>query len=183
MLRIKLALVLVAGSTLASCSSSRDLVAPQARPILSRPTLDRADDQQQQVTGQATIILDNFNNASEKYTQSAIRHTDGTFSGDFELRSEQAPGIRIHGDVVCFKIIGNTAYLAGVIDQSDDPTGAPVGSYVLWNIVDNGEGANSPPDLTSDFYAFLSPDLVTLQCTEGIDLGAFPVVNGNLQVH
>ena len=182
MLRTKLALLLVAGSTLASCSSSRDLVAPNARPILSRPTLDRADAQQQQVTGQATIILDNFNNALEKYTQSAIRHADGTFSGEFELKSEQGTGLRIHGDVVCFKVIGNTAYLAGVIDQSDDPEGAPVGSYVLWSVVDNGEGANSPPDLTSDFYV-LPPDLVALQCTEGIDLGAFPVVNGNLQVH
>jgi len=156
-------------------------VAPNARPILSKPTLERADAQEQQVTGQATIVLDNFNNALEKYTQSAIRHADGTFSGEFELKSEQDTGLRVHGDVVCFKVIGNTAYLAGVIDQSDTE-GAPPGSYVLWNIVDNGEGANSPPDLTSDFYV-LPLDLVTLQCTEGIDLGAFPVVNGNLQVH
>jgi len=181
MLRINLALLLMAASTLASCSSSRDLVSPNARPILSKPTLERADAQEQQVTGQATIVLDNFNNALEKYTQSAIRHADGTFSGEFELKSEQATGLRVHGDVVCFKVIGNTAYLAGVIDQSDTE-GAPPGSYVLWNIVDNGEGANSPPDLTSDFYV-LPLDLVTLQCTEGIDLGAFPVVNGNLQVH
>ena len=181
MLPIKLAAILVAASALASCSGSRDLVAPSARPALTGASLDRAD-VQQQVTGQATIILDNFGNAVERYTQSAVQHADGTFSGEFELKSAQGTGLRIHGQVVCFKVAGNTAYLAGVIDQSDTE-GAPAGAYVLWTVVDNGEGANSPPDLTSDFYAFLSYDLVTLQCTDGIDLGAFPVVNGNLQVH
>ena len=138
---------------------------------------------QQQVTGQATILLPFFQNAEEKYSNSAIRHADGTVSGQFELKSAQDDGLRIHGEIVCFTIVGNTAFLGGRIDQSDSPL-APEGTYVIWTVFDNGEGQNDPPDQTSDFIGPVDAATAAAHCQFLFSLGPFyPVQSGNLQVH
>ena len=138
---------------------------------------------QQRVTGYATILLPFFQNAEEKYSNSAIRHADGTVSGEFELKSAQAGGLRIHGDIVCFTVVGTTAYLGGRIDQSDTPL-APEGTYAMWTVFDNGEGQNDPPDQTSDFITPVNAATAAAHCQFLFNLGPFyPVVHGNLQVH
>lgn len=137
---------------------------------------------QQRVTGHATIFLPGFN-AEEKYSNSAIRHADGSVSGQFELKSAQDGGLRIHGDVVCFTIVGNTARIAGRVDKSNT-TLVPEGTYVIWTVVDNGEGANDPPDTTSDFFGPFNEAGANAHCAVGFNLAPFlPVLDGNLQVH
>ena len=119
----------------------------------------------------------------EKYSSNAIRHADGSVSGQFELKSEQDEGLRIHGDVVCFTVIGNVARLAGRVDQSNTPI-VEEGAYVVWTVVDNGEGNKSPPDLTTDFFGPVSEEAAAFHCAVGFNLGPFlPVLGGNLQVH
>jgi len=164
-------------------------VTPDRIVTVPNSTFDRvgaaASGVQQEVTGHANILLPFFANAEEKYSNSAIRHADGSVSGEFELKSNQvAGGLRIHGDVVCFTIIGNTARLAGLVEQSDTPL-APEGTYFVWTIVDNGEGQNDPPDLTSDFVGpFPSAAAAAFHCATGFNVAPFyPVESGNLQVH
>lgn len=176
------------GLAVLGCTAAPDRVlAPDRLTNGPDATFDRVDaaasGAQQRVTGHATILLPGFGNAEEKYSNSAIRHADGAVSGQFELKSAQDGGLRIHGDVVCFTIVGNTARIAGRVEQSNT-TLVPEGSYVVWTVVDNGEGANDPPDTTSDFFGPFSEAAAAAHCAVGFNLAPFlPVLDGNLQVH
>lgn len=60
----------------------------------------------------------------------------------------------LHADVDCLAISGNQAWVSGpitmlVVNGVPEP---PAGRYVVWRVQDNGEGANSPPDLGSVLY-------------------------------
>lgn len=60
----------------------------------------------------------------------------------------------IHAEVDCLAISGNQAWISGaltrlVLNGVPQPT---AGRYVVWRVQDNGEGANSPPDLASVLY-------------------------------
>ena len=171
-----------------ACTATPDRVLAPDR-FVSDPnaSFDRVDaaasGAQQRVTGHATILLPSFGNAEEKYSSSAIRHADGTVSGQFELKSAQDGGLRIHGDVVCFTIVGNTARIAGRVEQSNT-TLVPEGTYVIWTVIDNGEGAKDPPDMTSDFFGPFNAAVAAAHCAVGFNLAPFlPVLDGNLQVH
>jgi hypothetical protein len=178
--------VLFLGVVALGCTATPDrgVTGPNARLNQVNAAFDRvaaASGTQQQVTGHANILLPFFQNAEEKYSNSAIRHADGTVTGEFELKSAQEGGLRIHGDVVCFTIVGNVARLGGHIDQSTVP--GLEDAFVAWTVVDNGEGQNDPPDLTSDFIGPVSAGFAAFHCATGFDLGPFlPVLSGNLQV-
>jgi len=178
--------VLFLGVVALGCTATQDrgVTGPNAPSARFDRVGAAASGAQQQVTGHANILLPFFQNAEEKYSNNAIRHADGTVSGEFELKSTQVVGgLRIHGDVVCFTIIGNTARLAGLVEQSDTPL-APEGTYFVWTIVDNGEGQNDPPDLTSDFIGPVAAATAAFHCATGINVAPFyPVQSGNLQVH
>jgi len=134
------------------------------------------------VTGSATIILPNFGNALERYSVSAIRQHDGSVSGEFEEFSEQEGGQRIHAHIVCFTVTGNSARLAAQIDQTNVSFG-PVGSYVVWSVIDNGEGANAAPDQTTDIFFGGTAAQAAFQCATGFNLAPyFSSIRGNLQV-
>jgi hypothetical protein len=136
----------------------------------------------QRVTGSATVILPDHGNALEHYSVSAIRHADGSVTGEFEEYSEQDGGQRIHASIVCFNVIGNSARLAARIDQTNVPFG-PVGSYVVWSVVDNGEGARSLPDQTTDIFFGGTAAQADFQCATGFNLAPyFSSIRGNLQV-
>jgi hypothetical protein len=175
------------GLAVLGCTATPDRVLGPDR-LVSGPSasFDRVDaaasGAQQRVTGHATIFLPGFN-AEEKYSNSAIRHADGSVSGQFELKSAQDGGLRIHGDVVCFTIVGNTARIAGRVEQSNT-TLVPEGTYVIWTVIDNGEGAKDPPDQTSDFFGPFNEAVAAAHCAVGFNLAPFlPVLHGNLQVH
>jgi hypothetical protein len=78
---------------------------------------------------------------------------------------------------------GNRAKWGGPIEQTNDPT-VPVGTFAWFNSIDNGEGVNSPPDLSSIFglgdeaanEAFCNSDRVP-----NPNFGPH-VVEGNIQV-
>ncbi|MBI4501249.1 MAG: hypothetical protein HY700_08820 [Gemmatimonadetes bacterium] len=130
-------------------------------------------------TGDAHILIFG-DTVAERFSFSAIRHTTGLADGQFELFSEQDGGLRVHGSVTCVSVAGNQARIGGVVDQSTNPVF--VGRGVLWTVVDMGEGAGAPPDLTSDFF-LASPAQVNFHCAVGFFLPLIPVQYGNLQVH
>ena len=111
---------------------------------------------------------------------SAIRHRDGRVTGQFQIFSEQEPGVRVHGILTCLGIDGNLARLGGVITRSSPPG---FESLAFWRVVDNGEGRHAPPDLSSDLAAFAPPELVEEFCAVGFDFPPLvPSPQGNIQV-
>jgi len=162
------------------CSAGSDLTTP--RPNAAAQTLSARTVRQERVTGSATILLPLFGNAQERYSLSAIRQSDGSVNGEFEEFSEQEGGQRIHARVYCFTVTGNSARLAARIDQTNVSFG-PVGSYVVWSLRDNGEGANAPPDETTDIFFGGTQAQADTHCRIGFPLAPyFPSIRGNLQV-
>ena len=163
-----------------ACNTAGEPVSPR-RVVPGAPDLSVFEGGQR-VTGSATIILPNFGNALERYSVSAIHHPDGSTSGEFEEYSGQDGGQRIHATVVCFTVVGNSARLAARIDQTNVSFG-PVGSYVVWSVIDNGEGARSAPDQTTDIFFGGTAAQADFQCRTGFNLAPyFSSLRGNLQI-
>lgn len=103
---------------------------------------------------------------------------NGTVSGSWESHS---PGqdIRTHGTITCLTVLadGKTALLSGIITKisGDGFPNVKEGDPVWFKVIDNGEGANNPPDQFSDYTLGLSG------CN---DYGGTmrPIENGNFQV-
>lgn len=104
-----------------------------------------------------------------RLTFHARRDAEGNVSGrwNYEQTDFGTAGIpyTYSGSVTCFLVydtpvlqgfpdipaaIGNRAKWGGPIERSTDP-GVPVGTYAWFSSIDNGEGANSPPDLSTIF--------------------------------
>ena len=137
---------------------------------------------EQSVTGHAAITLPAYNDAREWYSVSAIRHRDGTISGELEETSLQDGRQQIHAEVYCFTVIGKTARLAARIEHSNVSYG-PVGSYVVWSVIDNGHNPNGAPDATTDLYFNGTEAQARHHCSVGYPLAPyFPVEHGNLRV-
>ena len=166
----------------ASCGGRDSNMAPQ-RLASAGPSLSVSDNaRQQRVTGNATIILPDFGNALERYSLSAIRRADGGVTGEFEETSEQDGGQRIHAQVYCFTVTGNSARLAARIDQTNVSFG-PSGSYVIWSVIDNGQGAASAPDQTTDVFFGATQANADFHCRVGFNLAPYySSLRGNLQV-
>ena|SRR5689334_2780422 len=167
-------------SVLIACGTNSEPTSPRLTP--SQPSFSVSGTAGEQVTGSATIILPAFDNALERYSLNAIRHNDGSVTGEFEEFSAQEGGQRIHAHVVCFTVTGNSARLAAQIDQTNVYFG-PVGSYVVWSLIDNGEGAKAAPDQTTDIFFGGTAAQADFHCRTGFPLAPyFSSLRGNLQV-
>jgi hypothetical protein len=61
----------------------------------------------------------------------------------------EGEAFKFNVDVTCLNVYdGNRAKIGGVIEVSNDPT-LPVGTYAWFQVFDNGEGINAPPDRSS----------------------------------
>ena len=72
----------------------------------------------------------------------ALQMADGSVRGQWQDQFSKGTGVHI--SVNCLNVIGNQAYVSGVITSSQDPT--LVGQSVVTKVVDNGRSANDPPD-------------------------------------
>lgn len=81
----------------------------------------------------------------------AVQYEDGTVKGQMEYK-QRALGLSFdfHGPVTCIGVYddGTRAKFGGPITRSNDPT-IPVGVFMWFTVVDNGQGAGSPPDRSS----------------------------------
>jgi len=118
------------------------------------------------------------------FTFNAQTDSSGTTTGQTQAIS-RAGGIKWHGTLNCLSVVGNVATMSGVVTDIS-PATPPffvVGSPILFQVIDNGEGSNPPPDLISLTFFFGTPPGTT--CTAP-GLGVFatiPVEHGNVQVH
>ncbi len=140
-------------------------------------------DGKQSVTGHYQFVGINTGN-DFKYSLSAIRHGDGSVSGEFEERvilASTGEFIRqTHGTVTCFQIVGNMARIGGLVDQATDPRFLP-GTEFRLVVVDNGDGASDPPDLGSN-ARFGFPGTAQAFCDAGTAFNLEPVQHGNVEV-
>lgn len=77
----------------------------------------------------------------------ARRYADGSVSGRFEYHQVvEGEAFKFNVEVTCMGFYdGNRAKIGGVIRVSNDPT-LPPGTYAWFQVFDNGEGADDPPD-------------------------------------
>jgi hypothetical protein len=80
----------------------------------------------------------------------ARKYADGSVSGRFEYHQVvEGQSFTFNVDVTCLNVYdGNRAKLGGVITVSNDPT-LPAGVFAWFQVFDNGEGADAPPDRSS----------------------------------
>lgn len=135
--------------------------------------------------GQGTIFInyDGFVPGVQHFSFHANTDINGNVTGSFETKW----GIngRLHGTIDCLSILndGKTAIMSGEITQVQGETyldvGFVVGMDVLFQVQDNGEGANVLEDTFSDIYA----DFILPSCSEDfLDVELLTITYGNIQV-
>lgn len=132
-------------------------------------------------TGHVDVPVDG-SDVFRNFSFTALERADGSVSGQFEFQARHVP-IRVHGRVTCLTIVGNAAWLGGVVEQvSDPPFITPPGTPVRWRVVDNGQGAVSPPDQVSGFGPAPGGDELAYCATTPAAPLLLEVARGNLQV-
>jgi len=125
------------------------------------------------------------------FTIHATKSAAGKVQGTFQWRVHYGQGgSKVKGDVICFAIDGNQAWLAVLFEKA---VGAGnIGKWASVWVVDQGEGSNAPADeLGLRWRGFpydpdTNPDGLDPQafCQEHwTDMDLFPIEAGNIQVH
>jgi hypothetical protein len=179
--------MLLVGLALVGCdgNSGRAITGPTMTPSERLRDVDEiaTPDVKQSVTGHYQFVGINTGN-DFKYSLSAIRHEDGSVSGEFEERvllNSTGEFIRqTHGTVTCFQIVGNMARIGGLVDHATDPRFLP-GTEFRLVVVDNGNGASDPPDMGSN-ARFGFPGTAQAFCDAGAAFNLEAVQHGNVEV-
>lgn len=112
---------------------------------------------------------------------SAVQHADGSASGEYQI-DVHASNTSFHATVTCMAVVGNTAWIAGVIDWASGPPVIP-GTVTYFYAKDNGEGTGAAPDIVSVARINDRPEADEEFCTtRPLGLPPREVVNGNVQV-
>jgi len=113
----------------------------------------------------------------------AIRHKDGSVSGEFQNQVDHATTgeliLRAHVAIVCFTVAGNVTRIGGIIERQEGGT-QQAGDEGFITVVDNGEGVNDPPDLASP--PAVAPGSASAHCETGLFRPLFQIEHGNIQV-
>jgi len=115
------------------------------------------------------------------FSFTAQKDSSNNSRGQAELFNRSG-GIRVHLDINCLSVVGNVATMSGTVSNSN-ATGEPfgTGNPIWFQVVDNGEGQNAPPDLISLVFFFFGPPGVP--CTSPLVPASIPIDGGNIQVH
>jgi hypothetical protein len=134
------------------------------------------------VTGHAEFVTPS--GIRFRYSVDAIRHKDGSVSGEFENHVDNVTTgefiLRAHVAIVCFTVTGNIARIGGIIERQEGGAPLPADPQGFITVVDNGEDADDLPDLASP--PAVAPGSAFLHCTTGLDQPLIPVEHGNIQV-
>ena len=83
-----------------------------------------------------------------------------------------------HIAVDCVSVLGNRAWIGGVITKAPAARQADIGTRALTSVEDNGTSANDPPDKISYTYSGLS---TFFQC-QHFSIPLFPLSGGEVKV-
>jgi hypothetical protein len=126
---------------------------------------------------------------SEKYSFVALRTDPATplaAKGQYHVQytTGACNTIKIHGDVDCMITFGNTARASGPITRvSRDGVEVPInpnGTHAFWVVVDNGEGAGTPDQVS--LARFSNGTIARNFCANGFGIVVFANQEGNVQV-
>jgi len=121
---------------------------------------------------------------SQPLAFTARKYADGSVSGHFEYHQiVEGASYDFGVDVTCMNVYGGTrAKIGGVVRQSTDPT-IPVGTFAWFQVFDNGEGRNAPPDQSS--LVGFGDEAANEAFCDSPNLPRFGPwdVQGNVQVH
>jgi hypothetical protein len=173
---------LLAGATLLAGCDATPATRLAGPPVLSVSS-DASPDAglTESVTGHGAI---DFVIGRDDISFVALRHDDGSLSGEFTFHEHlKEAGTQthtyLHGRVTCFVIVGNRARVGGVTETPPDNSSA---FALWWEVVDNGEGANSPPDEWARPGETGAPGAEQAFCDSGGTNATTPVTEGNFQV-
>jgi hypothetical protein len=98
----------------------------------------------------------------------------------YEQFTDEGLSTVAHGAVICLTIDGNTARI-GAMGDKPDQNGVTQFGYMT--AIDNGEGANDPPDRASNLVAPTTEARVRLHCQgPSLTQNIFDIQRGNIQV-
>jgi hypothetical protein len=109
------------------------------------------------------------------FSLSAIEHGDGTVTGQWQdtFFGRGVPAVGVHVDIDCLVVVGNEAWVSGVITHPDDLAGLPA----VTRVRDNGTSKNDPADQVS--FTFID---IGLDCNDQPDLPLLDLINGQVKV-
>jgi hypothetical protein len=109
------------------------------------------------------------------FSLSAIERADGTVTGQWQdtFLGRGNPALAVHVEVDCVVVVGNEAWVSGVITQPAFFAGLPA----ITRVRDNGTSATDPADQVS----FTSIN-IGVTCTDQPDLPLFDLINGQVTV-
>lgn len=130
------------------------------------------------VSGSGHYLRTDLPGVYRTFSFHATKKADGTVKGEFQLDNDGVD-LDFHGDIVCFTIDGNQAWVGAVSERTNaDPPYDPPQEHVF-RVVDNGQGDNVDPDQVStmplgdaDSYCQTTPMYPSLN----------DVLDGNIQV-
>jgi len=109
------------------------------------------------------------------FSMIALERADSSVTGEWQDQFAQFPGFGgagIHVAVNCLVVVGNQAWVSGVITASRIP--GVVGLGAVTTVVDNGRSANDPADEISLSFIDTGLDCVAASGIPGIPLFAAP---------
>lgn len=117
----------------------------------------------------------------QTFSFNASLDNDGSADGWFNYREiDDGAPFTANGAVTCLTVIGNDAWIGATIESSNDPTVMGLGGW--WHVTDNGEGANSPPDITSFMGIGTLAETQAFCAEHAAYRHPFPIDHGNIQV-
>jgi hypothetical protein len=124
----------------------------------------------------------------EKFSFHAHYLGNGSVEGRWQLEDFFADGHKevARGRVTCFTVEadGRTARMGGMVEASTNPIN--VGGEAVLTVVDNGEGANAPPDQATDLRygpTDLPPGTAAVHCEVGFPPEVFGTFGDNLRAN
>ena len=109
----------------------------------------------------------------------AIQKADGSVSGEWSDQFGQGQG-GVHVDVHCLVVVGNQAWIGGIIRSGSTGVGGVdlSGLPALTRVADNGASANDTPDAIS--FTFIGR---AVQCTAQPNLPLLAMTGGQVTVN
>ena len=109
------------------------------------------------------------------FSLSAVQRADGTVTGQWQdtFFGRGTPAVGIHVRIDCLVVVGNEAWVSGVITHPDFLAGLPA----ITQVRDNGTSANDPADQVS--FTFID---IGVTCNDQPELPLFDLINGQVTV-
>lgn len=121
--------------------------------------------------------LDLTEHTDANFSLTAIEYGDGSVSGQWTDQFGQGEG-GFHAVINCLSVVGNQAWVSGVITSGGVPGFDLTGFPVATRVSDNGVSANDPPDQIS--FSFIGNPF---PCTAHRPFVLLPMTDGQVTVN